>query len=64
VAVAPNYGSASIERACGDLASAGLAQRVMVDFSHANSSKQYQKQLDVGATSPASSPRASAASWA
>src|SRR6476619_6865857 len=46
---APNYGHASVEAACSDLAQAGLRQHVMIDFSHANSSKQYQKQLDVGA---------------
>ena len=46
---APNYDAASIEGACRDLAAAGLRQHVMVDFSHANSSKQYQKQLEVGA---------------
>ena len=45
---APNYDAASIEAACGDLAAAGLRQQLMVDFSHANSSKQFQKQLDVG----------------
>jgi 3-deoxy-7-phosphoheptulonate synthase len=45
---APNYDAASIEAACKDLASAGLAQHLMVDFSHANSSKQFQKQMDVG----------------
>jgi 3-deoxy-7-phosphoheptulonate synthase len=45
---APNYDAASIEAACGELAAAGLAQRVMVDCSHANSSKQYRRQLDVG----------------
>jgi 3-deoxy-7-phosphoheptulonate synthase len=45
----PNYGHASVEAACGELAAAGLRQHVMVDFSHANSSKQYQMQLDVGA---------------
>jgi 3-deoxy-7-phosphoheptulonate synthase len=45
---APNYDSASIDAACKELASAGLAQRLMVDFSHANSSKQFQKQLEVG----------------
>ena len=45
----PNYDAASVDAACKDLASAGLAQHVMVDFSHANSSKKYQKQLDVGA---------------
>ena len=44
----PNYDAASIAVACQDLAAAGLAQHVMVDFSHANSSKQFQKQLEVG----------------
>jgi len=45
----PNYGHASVEAACADLAAAGLRQHVMIDFSHANSSKQYQKQVEVGA---------------
>jgi 3-deoxy-7-phosphoheptulonate synthase len=45
---APNYDAASIDAACKELASAGLAQQLMVDFSHANSSKQFQKQLEVG----------------
>jgi 3-deoxy-7-phosphoheptulonate synthase len=45
----PNYDAASIEGACRDLAAAGLRQHVMVDFSHANSSKQYQRQVEVGA---------------
>ena len=44
----PNYDAASIEAACTELASAGLAQHLMVDFSHANSSKQFQKQIEVG----------------
>jgi 3-deoxy-7-phosphoheptulonate synthase len=44
----PNYDAASVDAACRDLASAGLAQRLMVDFSHANSSKQFRKQVDVG----------------
>ena len=43
----PNYDAASINAACDELAKSGLAQRVMIDFSHANSSKQYQKQLEV-----------------
>jgi 3-deoxy-7-phosphoheptulonate synthase len=43
----PNYDAASVEAACRELAASGLAQRLMVDFSHANSSKQYQKQLEV-----------------
>jgi 3-deoxy-7-phosphoheptulonate synthase len=46
---APNYGHASVEAACAELAAAGLRQQVMIDFSHANSSKQYQKQAEVGA---------------
>ena len=46
---APNYDAASVEAACRELGAAGLRQHVMVDFSHANSSKQYRKQLDVGA---------------
>ena len=44
----PNYDADSIEAACRDLASAGLRPQVMVDFSHANSSKQYQRQIEVG----------------
>jgi 3-deoxy-7-phosphoheptulonate synthase len=43
----PNYDAASVEVAAGELASAGLAARLMVDFSHANSSKQFRRQLDV-----------------
>ncbi|HXZ48444.1 MAG TPA: 3-deoxy-7-phosphoheptulonate synthase [Usitatibacter sp.] len=45
----PNYDAASIEAACRELASAGLAQHVMVDLSHANSQKQFRRQLEVGA---------------
>ena len=44
----PNFDRASVEAACRELAAAGLAQHLMIDFSHANSSKQFQKQLDVG----------------
>ncbi len=43
----PNYDSASVDAACRQLAAAGLAQRLMIDCSHANSSKQYQRQMDV-----------------
>jgi len=43
----PNYDAASIDAASRDLAAAGLAPRLMVDFSHANSAKQYQRQVDV-----------------
>jgi 3-deoxy-7-phosphoheptulonate synthase len=44
---APNYDAASVQAACDDLLKAGLPATLMVDCSHANSSKQHQKQLDV-----------------
>ena len=44
----PNYDAASVHLACGELALAGLRQQLMIDFSHANSSKQFQRQMDVG----------------
>jgi len=43
----PNYDTPSIDAACKVLADAGLAQRLMVDFSHGNSRKQYKLQMDV-----------------
>src|SRR6476660_7921561 len=46
---APNYDAPSVEAAAKGLAEAGLAQRLMIDFSHANSSKNAQKQVEVGA---------------
>ena len=46
---APNYDAANVDAAGKGLAEAGLAQRLMVDFSHSNSSKNAQKQMDVGA---------------
>ena len=44
---APNFDTASIEAACRDLAQAGLAQRIMVDASHANSRKDPANQPSV-----------------
>jgi 3-deoxy-7-phosphoheptulonate synthase len=44
---APNYDAASVASACADLAKAKLPETLMVDCSHANSSKQHEKQLDV-----------------
>lgn len=41
---APNYDAQSVQAACDDLAKAGLAQRVMIDASHANSSKKPENQ--------------------
>jgi 3-deoxy-7-phosphoheptulonate synthase len=43
----PNYDAASVAAACREIEAAKLACRVMVDFSHANSSKQHQRQVDV-----------------
>jgi 3-deoxy-7-phosphoheptulonate synthase len=43
----PNYDEASVKSACDELAAAKLLPRVMVDCSHANSSKQHDKQMDV-----------------
>ena len=44
---APNYDAANVAAACADLAKSGLPERLMVDCSHANSSKQHRRQLDV-----------------
>jgi 3-deoxy-7-phosphoheptulonate synthase len=44
---APNYDAESVAAACADLAAAKLPPTLMVDCSHANSSKQHQKQIDV-----------------
>jgi 3-deoxy-7-phosphoheptulonate synthase len=44
---APNYDAASVAVACKDLVAAKLPATLMVDCSHANSSKQFEKQLDV-----------------
>ena len=43
----PNYSAADVEAACAVLRASGQREQVMIDFSHANSSKQYQKQLEV-----------------
>ncbi len=44
---APNYDAASVGAAVKELEAAKLTPRLMVDFSHANSSKQHEKQLEV-----------------
>ena len=43
----PNYDAASVDASCIELGKSGLAARVMIDFSHANSSKQFKRQIDV-----------------
>jgi len=44
---APNYDEASVTAACKELTAAKLPATLMVDCSHANSSKQHEKQLEV-----------------
>jgi len=44
---APNYDAASVDAACKELAKNDLAQRLMIDASHANASKQHERQLAV-----------------
>ncbi len=43
----PNYDAASVAQACKELEAAKLPAKLMVDCSHANSSKQHEKQRDV-----------------
>jgi len=40
----PNYDAGSVDATCRALAGAGLEQSVMIDFSHANSSKKPERQ--------------------
>ena len=40
----PNFDAASVQAACEEMARSGLAQRVMIDASHANSSKKPENQ--------------------
>jgi 3-deoxy-7-phosphoheptulonate synthase len=44
----PNYDSESISLAAEEIIANGLPARLMVDFSHANSRKKYERQLVVG----------------
>jgi len=44
----PNYDAASVDAAAKGLAEAGIPSRLMIDFSHGNSSKRYEKQVEVG----------------
>lgn len=43
----PNYHSADVHSACALLQHSGLREQVMIDVSHANSSKQHRKQIEV-----------------
>lgn len=44
----PNYDTESINIASEEMEQCGFKPRLMIDFSHANSRKQHQKQIDVG----------------
>jgi 3-deoxy-7-phosphoheptulonate synthase len=43
----PNFDAPSVAAACAALASAGLPERVMIDCSHANTSRQFRLQMAV-----------------
>ncbi len=43
----PNYDAASVAATAAEITKAGLAARVMIDASHANSRKQYENQIPV-----------------
>jgi 3-deoxy-7-phosphoheptulonate synthase len=43
----PNYDAASVAAACAEIEAAKLPCRLMIDTSHANSAKQYQRQTEV-----------------
>jgi len=43
----PNYDAAHVAASCDTLRAAGLREQVMIDVSHGNSSKQYQRQVEV-----------------
>jgi 3-deoxy-7-phosphoheptulonate synthase len=43
----PNYDAGSVDAAAKELAGAGLEQRLMIDCSHSNSQKMFQRQVDV-----------------
>ncbi len=45
----PNYDAASVAAASAELQAAQIPARLMVDCSHANSSKQHQRQIEVAA---------------
>ncbi len=44
-----NFEAPAVDAACQELAKSGLASRVMIDFSHANSRKDFKRQIEVAA---------------
>ncbi len=43
----PNYDSVAVNEVCGILCKSGIASKVMIDASHANSNKKYENQIPV-----------------
>ncbi|WP_133405815.1 3-deoxy-7-phosphoheptulonate synthase AroG [Parashewanella tropica] len=43
----PNYSKQDVDQVLSALAASGAREKVMIDFSHANSSKQFKRQIDV-----------------
>ena len=43
----PNYDAGSVAAACRELEASKLPCRLMIDFSHANSEKKFERQIDV-----------------
>jgi len=43
----PNFDAASVGQASEEMQQSGIAPRIMIDFSHANSRKQYTRQREV-----------------
>ncbi len=45
----PNFDAASVQAAADELVKAKVRPKIMIDFSHANSQKDYRRQSEVGA---------------
>ena len=43
----PNYDAAHVDAAAKEIAAAALAARLMIDLSHANSNKDFKRQIEV-----------------
>ena len=43
----PNYDATHVEKVASELQSSNTIPNLMIDFSHANSQKQFKKQIDV-----------------
>ncbi|MCK5664823.1 MAG: 3-deoxy-7-phosphoheptulonate synthase, partial [Thiotrichaceae bacterium] len=43
----PNYDATHVEKVASELQASNTSPNLMIDFSHANSQKQFKKQIDV-----------------